>query len=130
MLRRPPRSTRTDTLFPYTTLFRSTGGGQPGDSGRLLLASGEIVAITNTIKGDGPDGIIHVPGGDSAALKVGIAGKLEIDWERRHRLMRMHTCLHLLSALVPRSEERRVGKECVSRCSSWWSRYHKNKNKK
>src|SRR3546814_2029452 len=27
MIRRPPRSTRTDTLFPYTTLFRSKGGG-------------------------------------------------------------------------------------------------------
>lgn len=83
------------------TVFYPTGGGQPGDTGRLLLASGEIVEIANTIKGDGPDGIIHVPGGGSAALKVGIAGKLELDWERRHRLMRMHTCLHLLSALVP-----------------------------
>src|SRR3546814_17629494 len=30
MIRRPPRSTRTDTLFPYTTLFRSEGDGQPG----------------------------------------------------------------------------------------------------
>src|SRR3546814_11729303 len=34
MIRRPPRSTRTDTLFPYTTLFRSTG---PGSRSRLLL---------------------------------------------------------------------------------------------
>lgn len=83
------------------TVFYPTGGGQPGDTGRLVLASGEIVEIANTIKGDGPDGIIHVPGGGSAALKVGIAGKLELDWERRYRLMRMHTCLHLLSALVP-----------------------------
>src|SRR3546814_4442019 len=39
------------------TVFYPTGGGQPGDSGRLLLASGEIVAITNPIKGDGPDEI-------------------------------------------------------------------------
>src|SRR3546814_8571652 len=70
------------------TVFYPTGGGQPGDSGRLLLASGEIVAITNTIKGDGPDGIIHVAGSGSAALKVGASGKLEIDWERRHRRMR------------------------------------------
>src|SRR3546814_1019118 len=37
MIRRPPRSTRTDTLFPYTTLFRSTKGGQP--TAVLLLAT-------------------------------------------------------------------------------------------
>src|SRR3546814_12627325 len=96
MTRRQPKSNRTDTPFPYTTLFRSTvfypaGGGQPGDSGRLLLASGESVAITNTIKGDGPDGIIHVPGGGSAALKVGIAGKLEIDWERDRKSTRLNS---------------------------------------
>ncbi|MEK9969416.1 MAG: alanyl-tRNA editing protein, partial [Ferrovibrio sp.] len=51
--------------------------------------------------GAGPDGIVHVPAGGSAALKVGARGRLQIDWERRHRLMRMHTCLHLLSVLVP-----------------------------
>src|SRR3546814_4946655 len=36
MIRRPPRSTRTDTLFPYTTLFRSGGGSQPAASPRRL----------------------------------------------------------------------------------------------
>ena len=66
-----------------------------------MLESGEIVEIADARKGDGPDGILHVPGSGSAALKVGAKGRLEIDWERRHRLMRMHTCLHLLSVLVP-----------------------------
>ena len=83
------------------TVFYPTGGGQPGDTGRLVLEGGEIVEIADTRKGDGPDGIIHVPAGGSASLKVGARGRLEIDWARRHRLMRMHTCLHLLSALVP-----------------------------
>lgn len=83
------------------TIFYPMGGGQPGDVGRLILEGGEIVTIADTRKGDGPDGIIHVPAGGTAALKVGARGKLEIDWARRHRLMRMHTCLHLLSALVP-----------------------------
>lgn len=83
------------------TVFYPTGGGQPGDNGRFILPGGEIVEITDTVKGDGPDGVIHKPGQGSAALKVGLGGKLEIDWARRHRLMRMHTCLHLLSALVP-----------------------------
>src|SRR3546814_13949623 len=41
MIRRPPGSTRTDTLFPYTTLFRSDGrGGQPGVAGRLSVQGG------------------------------------------------------------------------------------------
>jgi misacylated tRNA(Ala) deacylase len=83
------------------TVFYPLGGGQPGDIGRLVLDSGEVVEISDTVKGDGPDGVIHKPGAGSAALKVGATGRLEIDWERRHRLMRMHTCLHLLSALVP-----------------------------
>lgn len=83
------------------TVFYPTGGGQPGDIGSFTLPGGEIVEITDTVKGDGPDGVIHKPGQGSAALKVGISGKLEINWARRHRLMRMHTCLHLLSALVP-----------------------------
>src|SRR3546814_21041884 len=34
MIRRPPRSTRTDTLFPYTTLFRSSGGAEEGTGAR------------------------------------------------------------------------------------------------
>src|SRR5690606_8095099 len=83
------------------TVFYPLGGGQPGDIGRFVLENGETVEITDTVKGDGPEGVIHRPGHGSAALKIGLHGKLEIDWARRHRLMRMHTCLHLLSALVP-----------------------------
>src|SRR3546814_6885450 len=40
MIRRPPRSTRTDTLFPYTTLFRSARGGRPGDSAGAAASHG------------------------------------------------------------------------------------------
>jgi misacylated tRNA(Ala) deacylase len=83
------------------TIFYPMGGGQPGDTGRLVLESGETVEISDTRKGDGPDGVVHVPAAGSAALKVGAKGRLDLDWDRRHRLMRMHTCLHLLSVLVP-----------------------------
>jgi misacylated tRNA(Ala) deacylase len=83
------------------TIFYPMGGGQPGDTGRFVLDSGETVEISDTRKGDGPDGIVHVPAAGSAALKVGAKGRLDLDWDRRHRLMRMHTCLHLLSVLVP-----------------------------
>src|SRR3546814_19747927 len=94
MIRRPPRSTRTDTLCPYTTLFRSDGGGavppagkRPGDGAGLRWA-----------------GLGGLCGGGTAA---GAAGGL---------------------SAARRSEERRVGKECVSTCRSRWSPYHSKKH--
>lgn len=83
------------------TVFYPTGGGQPGDTGVLRLASGETLAIVDTLKGDGPDEVIHVPAPDAALPTAGAEVTAEIDWARRHRLMRMHTCLHLLCAVVP-----------------------------
>jgi misacylated tRNA(Ala) deacylase len=82
------------------TVFYPTGGGQPGDTGSLRLDDGRIVAIVDTVKGDGPDDVLHVPAEGSALPAVGLSVTAEIDWARRHRLMRMHTCLHLLCAVV------------------------------
>src|SRR3546814_15859692 len=105
MIRRPPRSTRTDTRFPYTTLFRS-------------LLSGDLVRI-------------GVAGTDAIAAIVAPAfGIADADGDRfdlpdrfllrfgRHPVDTVHT------ASKSRSEERRVGKECVSTCSSRWSPFH------
>jgi misacylated tRNA(Ala) deacylase len=83
------------------TVFYPMGGGQPGDSGMLRLADGTAVTIVDTLKGDGADEVIHVPAPGAALPSPGAAATAEIDWERRHRLMRMHTCLHLLCAVVP-----------------------------
>jgi misacylated tRNA(Ala) deacylase len=83
------------------TVFYPTGGGQPGDTGILRLADGATVAIADTLKGDGADEVIHVPAPGVASPAIGAEITAEIDWERRHRLMRMHTCLHLLCAVVP-----------------------------
>jgi misacylated tRNA(Ala) deacylase len=83
------------------TVFYPMGGGQPGDTGTLRLPSGEKLPIVDTLKGDGADDVIHVPAIGSGAPEVGTEVVAEIDWERRHRLMRMHTCLHLLCAVVP-----------------------------
>jgi misacylated tRNA(Ala) deacylase len=83
------------------TVFYPTGGGQPGDTGRLLLASGATIPIGDTVKGEAPDEVIHVPVPGIALSEPGIEVTAEIDWERRHRLMRMHSCLHLLCAVVP-----------------------------
>ena len=86
-----------------STVFYPTGGGQPGDSGVLRLADGSAVAIADAIKGEGPDEVIHVPAAGAVLPSPGAEGTAEINWERRHRLMRMHTCLHLLCAVVPGS---------------------------
>ena len=83
------------------TVFYPAGGGQPGDSGTLRLADGRPIAIVDTVKGDEPDAVWHVPVADSVLPPVGAEVIARIDWDRRHRLMRMHTCLHLLCAVVP-----------------------------
>jgi misacylated tRNA(Ala) deacylase len=83
------------------TVFYPTGGGQPGDSGVLRLPSGETIAIVDAVKGDTLDEVVHVPAAGAALPELGIELIAEIDWERRHRLMRMHTCLHLLCSIVP-----------------------------
>ena len=82
------------------TVFYPTGGGQPGDSGVLRSAAGNIV-IGNTLKGEGPDAVVHVPAPGSRVPAVGEAVTAAIDWTRRFRFMRYHTALHLLCSIVP-----------------------------
>jgi len=86
------------------TVFYPMGGGQPGDRGVLRLApsdGGGEVAIVDTRKGEAPDEVLHIPETGAALPAAGARVTAEIDWPRRHRLMRMHTCLHLLCAVVP-----------------------------
>src|SRR3546814_19620485 len=109
MLRRPPRSTRTDTLFPYPTLFRSDSG-TPFSLATASTTSNSSLLICFSLRG----------------------GRF-----CRRRLVGSFVCGFLLCLLararvaprlVPRgrqrSEERRVGKECVSTCRSRWAPYH------
>ena len=83
------------------TMFYPMGGGQPGDTGRLILTSGVVIDIVDTNKGGSSDEVIHIPAPGSALAEPGSELVAEIDWDRRFRLMRMHTCLHLLCAVVP-----------------------------
>jgi misacylated tRNA(Ala) deacylase len=83
------------------TIFYPTGGGQPGDTGILRLADGRDIAIATTVKGEGPDDVVHVAAEGQELPAAGEEVMAAIDWERRHRLMRIHTCLHLLSAVLP-----------------------------
>jgi misacylated tRNA(Ala) deacylase len=82
------------------TVFYPNGGGQPGDAGTLTLADGTTVQIVDTRKGDGLDDVVHVPSPGASVPGIGDKVTAEIDWPRRYRHMRMHTCLHLLSAIV------------------------------
>ena len=82
------------------TVFYPLGGGQPGDSGELALDDGSVIRIIDTRKGAAPGEIVHVTDASVDAGLAGCEGTARIDWDRRHRLMRMHTCLHLLCSLI------------------------------
>src|SRR3546814_16839843 len=93
MIRRPPRSTRTDTLFPYTTLFRSA-----------CLALGATIVTDSR----------EIPADDF------FTGMFDTALEE-HEII---TAVRFPAPKRARSEERRVGKECVSTCRSRWSPYN------
>src|SRR3546814_18478142 len=119
MIRRPPRSTRTDTLFPYTTLFRSVFD--------LLVARdfhhGAVVEL-EAVGGVGKVGFL-----DQHALE---GSRVEAEGGAALQSLLVGVAVDVLEVLVrvvggdvgglgvrgvdPRSEERRVGKECVSTC--------------
>ncbi len=82
------------------TVFYARGGGQPGDSGRLVADDGREVPIADTFVDRESGAHLHLPAEGAPTLSPGDQVTCEIDWKRRHRLMRMHTCMHLLSSLV------------------------------
>ena len=82
------------------TIFYPLGGGQLGDTGTLVRASGERIPIADTRKGDAIDGVLHVPAPGAPQPEPGEILTLQIDWERRYALMRLHTALHVMSCVV------------------------------
>jgi misacylated tRNA(Ala) deacylase len=83
------------------TVFYPLGGGQPGDTGTLRRADESPVRIVDTRKDPDTGAHLHVPEEGAGLPDSGEAVRLEIDWERRYRLMRMHSCMHMLCAAVP-----------------------------
>lgn len=81
------------------TVLYARSGGQPGDSGVLRWDGGET-RIAETIKGDG-DLILHVPAAGAALPPIGAEVTGEIDWAPRLALMKMHTAMHLMCAVLP-----------------------------
>src|SRR3546814_11924779 len=125
MIRRPPRSTRTDTLFPYTTLFRSD---RFGTAQTQVLASGEKLGRENCL-GLAYDSVHGAVGRELAPDIVRLLILTEGKLRSTQVAQRLSKCKMKLDpmeivagatqgALQQRSEERRVGKECVSTCRS------------
>src|SRR3546814_18320310 len=120
MLRRPPRSTRTDTLFPYTTLFRSPEISAAAEANRRARQpawqGGLCAGISRRRPDRGGDGRQH------SADFVGRRGRCARARRRRRAVAEPARC-------GDRPEERRVGKECVGTCRSGWSPEHEKKKK-
>lgn len=83
------------------TIFYATSGGQPGDIGRFVRSDGSAIVIAATVTGESKDEIIHVPAAGQPLPDVGEKVRIAIDWDRRFKLMRMHTACHLLSVVCP-----------------------------
>jgi misacylated tRNA(Ala) deacylase len=84
------------------TVFYAASGGQPADRGALLTKSGKRIELANVVFTDpGKTVIAHVPAPGAPTVAIGDTVKATIDWPIRHARMRMHTALHLLSAVLP-----------------------------
>jgi len=104
-----PYQTRLDThvvrhrdggVVLADTLCYPQGGGQPGDTGTLTLPDGTVLPIENTRRDPESGDIVHFLPENAQFPPSGTAVTVDIDWARRHRHMRMHTCLHMLSEVL------------------------------
>src|SRR3546814_18930257 len=123
IIRLPPRSTRTDTLFPYTTLFRSCSENRVKfstmSSSRVLSQVPRSITSSDTRRGSSSRALrFHSKKRPYCA--VSDPTRLSLPLLAMRSALHQHTC--------GRSEERRVGKEWVSTCRSRGSPYHQKKN--
>lgn len=91
-------SSSADGIVLDESLFYATGGGQPGDSGRLTWDGGETM-IDTCRKGDCGSELVPAEGADLP--DVGAQVTQEINWDTRYGYMKIHTALHLLSVVIP-----------------------------
>lgn len=83
-------------------IFYATSGGQPGDSGFLERVDGTKIQIATTVYASDNRAVpVLVPAEDQKSLEIGETLVAHIDWERRYKLMQMHTACHLLSVICP-----------------------------
>ena len=83
------------------TIFYATSGGQPNDLGRIEWDGG-VVELSGVVHPDGDKtAITHLPVTELHGLRPGQSVNLVLNWDRRYRLMRMHTALHLVTVVLP-----------------------------
>lgn len=82
------------------TIFYPLGGGQPGDSGRMIIGEREYRVVDTRFAEDRNNIIHQLEDEDLSTIHAGDAVDMEIDWQRRYRLMRMHSSMHLLCSLI------------------------------
>src|SRR3546814_15910874 len=123
MIRRPPRSTRTDTLFPYTTLFRSelTRTDVAQSESRLSSATADRIGAEGNLTASRAafESVVGIYPGEleQPPLPTGLP-------ESREAIVAIAESANPNVLASNRSEERRVGKACVSTCRSRWSPDH------
>jgi misacylated tRNA(Ala) deacylase len=86
-------------LILNQTCFYATSGGQPGDIGFIERQDGSKIDITATVNGETKNDFVHILAEGSPTTVIGEKIVLHVDWERRYKLMRMHTACHLLSVV-------------------------------
>lgn len=82
------------------TVFYPTGGGQPGDTGVLVAADGTETPVAEAVKGEGSEDVLHRVADGAPLPAVGSTVTARLDWDRRHKHMRMHTAMHLLCSMI------------------------------
>ena len=82
------------------TPFYPNGGGQPGDAGSLVGPDGQTVSVKTARYGGDRIAVVHETAAEPS-LRRGDAVTACIDWETRFKRMRVHTALHLLTAVLP-----------------------------
>jgi misacylated tRNA(Ala) deacylase len=92
-----------DGLVLDRTVFYARGGGQPGDRGAIRWAGGKAKVVDTVRRGGIP---VHMFEGTAPVAGTRVVA--EIDWDRRHVLMRTHTALHSLSAIIWRDFDAKV----------------------
>lgn len=91
---------RDDGVVLESTIFYPLGGGQPGDTGSLTIG-GRVYRVTDTRYAEDKTTIVHyLDSEDFNVIQKGESVDMELDWERRHRHMRMHTSMHLMCNLI------------------------------
>jgi misacylated tRNA(Ala) deacylase len=93
--------TETGGIILDQTVFYATSGGQPGDSGTLTRGDGTQIRVVTTVTGADKSEIIHQTEEGAPTVNIGEKLVLQIDWQRRLKLMRMHTACHVLSVVCP-----------------------------